>query len=153
MPAVFPAANHSKKTMLVVDASVAVKFVAAEPDSDLAEPLILSSDLLVAPDWLLVEVGHALRRKQVEDGLGSADASRGVATVADFFDDLRPCRDLIAGAFLLSERLEHAIYDCIYLELALRESSILVTADTKFVSAARRAGMGQSVVLLADFAA
>lgn len=139
--------------MLVVDASVAVKFVAPEPDSALAETLITAPDPLVAPDWMLVEVAHALRRKQVEEGLGRAEAAAGLATIADFFDDLPASRDLIAGAYQLSVRLEHAVYDCVYLELALREHSVLVTADNKFVNAARRAGLGASIIPLAEFRA
>lgn len=139
--------------MLVVDASVAVKFVAPEPDSALAETLISAPDPLIAPDWMLVEVGHALRRKQADEGLGLIEAAEGLATIAEFFDDLRPSRDLIAGAYQLSARLEHAIYDCVYLELALREHSVLITADRKFLNAARRAGLGASVMLLADFSA
>lgn len=139
--------------MLVVDASVAVKFVAPEPDSDLTETLISAPDPLIAPDWMLVEVGHALRRKQADEGLSLAKATAGLATMADFFDDLRPSRDLIAGAYQLSARLEHAICDCIYLELAIREHSVLVTADKKFVNAARLAGLSASVILLSDFSA
>lgn len=137
--------------MLVVDASVAVKFVVPEPDSDAAEALIAAPYPLVAPDWLLVEVGHALRRKQAEEGLDPAKAAAGFATMSDFFDDLRPSRELIAGAYELSARLDHAIYDCVYLELAVRERTVLVTADRKFTSAARRAGLGSSVILLADY--
>lgn len=137
--------------MLVVDASVAVKFITTEPDSHLAESLILSPELLVAPDWLLLEIGHALRRKQVDEGLGSAEAVRGIATVADFFDDLLPCGDLLAGAFQLFMQLEHAIYDCIYLELAMRERALLVTADRKFVNAAVRRGLARHVRLLAEY--
>ena len=43
-------------------------------------------------------------------------------------------------AFALAIRLSHSLYDCLYLALAIRSDSSLVTADDRFAKAAVRAG-------------
>ncbi len=45
--------------MLVIDASVAIKWVLAEPDSATAEALLTSGARLMAPDLLVTEVVNA----------------------------------------------------------------------------------------------
>jgi predicted nucleic acid-binding protein len=52
---------------------------------------------------------------------------------------LTPTDDLVSEANRLSWSLDHPIYDCLYIALALRENSTLVTADAKQFAAARKA--------------
>ena len=55
---------------------------------------------------------------------------------------------LIPSAFRLALELEHPLYDCIYLALAVETKAKLITADGKFVTACQRGGYGGHVSLL-----
>jgi predicted nucleic acid-binding protein len=51
---------------------------------------------------------------------------------------LRPLRPLAARAAALARKLDHPVYDCLYLALAEAEGAPLVTADRRFLPLARR---------------
>lgn len=70
--------------MLVVDASVAVKFITAEAGSDAAHEIIVSADVLIAPDWLLVEVASAMWKKVKRSQLLKIHAEDNMASLPEF---------------------------------------------------------------------
>jgi predicted nucleic acid-binding protein len=131
--------------MLVVDASVALKFITEEPKSADARTLLAAPDPLIAPDWMLAECASGLAKKVGANGLSKASAEAGLAALPQFFFRLHPTLELLGPSLDLSVRLGHALYDCLYLALALREEATLITADLKFEKAARRGGFAAHV--------
>lgn len=130
---------------LVVDASIAVKFLVKEPGNEEARRLLTIPDPLIAPDWILVEAANTFWRKVKSSELLIIHAERHLADLPEFFETLYPASELIADALSLSFRLRHAVYDCIYLALALREDCRLVTADQEFAAAMKKAGFSNSL--------
>ena len=122
---------------LIVDASVAVKWFAAEPDSDKAEAILGSRDDLLAPDLVLAELGNALRKKVALGLVTTRQAIDAVRRAPTFFYRLYPLPDLAARATEIAIDLQHPIYDCFYLALAERERLPLVSADTPLLAAGR----------------
>src|SRR5260221_9458087 len=125
--------------MIVVDASVAVKWFYPEEREASAQRLIEGGERLLAPALIRVEVAAALV-KRARTGVVSAQmasrildmwfaASGGQLVI--FPDE----QDLPAASRLALE-LQHPIYDCVYLALAQRHDIPLITADAVF---ARRA--------------
>lgn len=121
---------------IVVDASVALKWVIDEPDSDIADTL-LDEDLSAPALWLL-EAANALW-KLVRRGDLTSDQARTrrlelqnapVATSAIETD--------IAAAIDLAILLSHPVYDCLYLAAAVRENTYVVTVDRRFHAAAQQ---------------
>lgn len=53
-----------------------------------------------------------------------------------------------AAAVLATAELEHPVYDCVYLALALERDTELVTADGRFTHALRAHGRYQETVRL-----
>jgi predicted nucleic acid-binding protein len=136
-------------TMLVVDASVAVKWFAREVLTEEARELLTSTDELVAPDWLLVEAASTFWKKVKKGEMLSIYAERHIDDLPLFFVRPYPARELAAEALRLAVNLKHSVYDCIYLALAERERLPLVTADVDLAAAARRSIAPVEVRLLA----
>jgi predicted nucleic acid-binding protein len=125
--------------VLVVDASVAVKWFVAQPGSAAALLLVRSHEELIAPDFLLLEVANAFWRS-VRGGLMNAeDAGAALSQAPSLFERLYPASELAEEAFGMAVGLKHPVYDCAYLALAKREGAPLVTADK------RLAALGQTV--------
>jgi predicted nucleic acid-binding protein len=121
---------------IVIDASVAVKWVCAEPDSDQA--VALQTETLIAPTLWLAEAGNALwRRVRIGDIQGDEALARLArlhrAPVASL-----PMEPLLDRALALAVELNHPIYDCLYLALAVHHDTHAVTADRRFAAAAQR---------------
>lgn len=124
----------------MVDASVAVKWIAQENESELSDTLLSRTDL-IAPDFMLVEVANALRRKVYEGDVSAEQAKAGLKFIRDKVA-LRPLDPAILDRGLdLSVDMYHPVYDCIYLALAEAENAMLVTYDFELVGRAAEHGL------------
>jgi predicted nucleic acid-binding protein len=120
--------------MIIVDASVALKWVMPEEDSSAARTLQQSE--LAAPDLWIIEVANALWRRVVQKELSQKEAASRLAWLRRAPVRPIPASDLIEDAFRIATELKHPVYDCIYLAGALREEAKVVTADVRFTNAA-----------------
>jgi predicted nucleic acid-binding protein len=137
-------------TSVVSDASVVVKLLTPEQDSDRADLLIRRHDL-VAPELLLAELGNTIWSR-VHGGLDMDIAADLLASALDLPLDLRSIRPLMARALAIAAAAHHPVYDCIYLALAESLDIPLVTADQRFLGALHRASLQTvAVTALADF--
>ena len=134
---------------LVVDASVAVKFMVRENDTDQARRLLSIDDPLIAPDWLLIEAANTFWKKVKRSELLAIHAERHLHDLPTFFERLYESRGLAEDALRWSLRLRHPVYDCLYLALAVRERCKLITADKAFYSVAMGGGGAEHIELLA----
>jgi predicted nucleic acid-binding protein len=131
---------------LVVDSSVAVKWWIAEADSALATSLT-EGRTLIAPDFLSVECANILW-KHVRRG----EITQATATAALMMLQAAPISrtrdtDLVSDAQRLSADLDHPVYDCLYLALALRHGIPVVTADRRFAALAERSRILQGALI------
>jgi predicted nucleic acid-binding protein len=138
-------------TRLVVDASIAAKWVVQE--SGTSEALALRKHALLAPDLLVAECANIFWKKTVRGEMTPEEASAAAALLERADIELAPMRTLMAPATTWAIRLNHAAYDCVYLALAEREGVAFATADLSFVAKVRQAGATPSVMSLAEAAA
>jgi predicted nucleic acid-binding protein len=137
----------------VVDASTALKWVLQEDGSEAAAALLDGRPLHV-PTLLFAEVGNALWSAVRRGRLTPAEAADALHLVGS-----APLR-LPAGEVALANRalelallLDHPVYDCIYLALALQHEVPVVTADRRFAQAAARVPEAAPFVRLLGVAA
>jgi predicted nucleic acid-binding protein len=126
---------------VVIDASVAVKWVLSEAGSESADSLL--DDELIAPVFWLVEAANALWRRA---RLGQIEIEEAQARLAEL--EVAPVASLGIGPYLspaLSIALElgQPIYDCLYLAVALAHGTHVVTADRRFAAATLSAHPGR----------
>jgi len=122
--------------VVVVDASVAVKWVVNESGSDRAR--LLSQTRLEAPDLLPVECANKLWKEVRLRDLGREQASARLELLLRAPVSLAESRRLLDSALRLALDLHHPVHDCVYIALALRRDIPLVTADEGLVAAARK---------------
>ncbi|KQY35797.1 hypothetical protein ASD21_00955 [Caulobacter sp. Root1455] len=123
---------------LVVDASVALKWVLAEPGQAAADALL--DDDLIAPSLWLLEAANALWRRNLRGELSVGEAEERLSELFNAPVTSIPIEEDLAAAAALAQRLGHPVYDCLYLALAIREQTYVVTADRRFWRVAQTAG-------------
>ncbi|WP_010161337.1 type II toxin-antitoxin system VapC family toxin [Sphingomonas sp. PAMC 26617] len=124
--------------MIVVDASLAVRALLREPDTDQALRFLeRNADQLVAPDLLLTEVCGAIVRavnsRSMRQDEGLIVIREWTAAIRDrlvFLYRLTP--DRLEAASTLAITLGHPVADCLYMALALELGADLATCDIKF---------------------
>jgi predicted nucleic acid-binding protein len=127
--------------MLVVDASVAVKWFIQQKASEEARALAGPHSVLLAPELVLAEIANALWKYVRSDRVKSEDARIMLARAPAAFTQLTPLSEIALPAFDLAASLNHPVYDCCYIALARREAAPLVTADKRLAHAAQASGI------------
>ena len=126
-------------SLCVIDASALLRLMTAQPEAEALEQQLTAASLVIAPALLLTEVANVLwklqRAKALPDGADPQDLLR---TAAELVDHLEPDRSLQAEALALAIRLNHPVYDCLYLALARREAATLVSCDQRLLSLAQQ---------------
>ncbi len=117
-------------TRFVVDASVAIKWVVEEPETDGALQLWRTSELL-APNLLVAEASNILWKAVGRGELTAEVALLAVDTLLASEITLTPMETLMKRATDLAISFDHPAYDCFYLALAEVEGCPLVTADLR----------------------
>lgn len=117
----------------VVDANVGVKWVVPEELSDQASSLM--GENLVAPSLWLSECANVLWVKARKEELSSVEAMECFDLIRHSPVRLIPVEDLFPLAMTLALRVDHPVYDLLYLAAALERDMPLVTADGLFVKA------------------
>ena len=133
---------------LVVDASVAVKWLVEEEHSDAADRLLGGNHELFAPRLMASEVGNALWRKVRMGELERSRAGALAAAISEMAVRWTEDEEVGPDAVRLSLALNRPVYDCVYLALAHRLGATLVTADIRFVNALAETEHGATVVTL-----
>lgn len=131
--------------VVVVDASVALKWVVTEDGSDAANEILdraLTAECtLAAPEHLLGEVGNGLRKRVAQQVLSPGDALAAFDSIGQLG------LELIAGPDRWQRTLRSALdwglttYDALYLLLAQDLATDLITADGRLLESARRHGL------------
>jgi len=137
--------------LVVLDASVAIKWYVREDNSDEALELLDAKLLFFAPDLLFVEVAGALIRQHREyHQLTEDDVRRSIGDVLRAGIEVIPSRTLLSRAVEIALALGHLVRDCFYLALAERWESVMITADLQLIEKARRANLEKYVIALAN---
>jgi predicted nucleic acid-binding protein len=127
---------------VVVDASLAIKWVVEEPYSPEAERLLegwKDEDVrTVAPGLLPYEVANALYKRVLQGDMSADDARRGVEAILEAGPMLLDHTSVHGEAIGLAQELgRRAAYDTHYLALARKEDCECWTADRRFWEAAK----------------
>lgn len=118
-------------TPLVVDSSVAIRWLIYEDGSPAAEDL--RGQDLHAPTFLRVEAGNVLRTLSSRGALTGSQAREAFDLLLEApvtWHELDG--EVMYGALEIGLALGHPIYDCLYLALAIDLGASLVTADRRF---------------------
>jgi len=131
--------------VVVLDASIAVRWVVEEEGSDQAAALLERELSWIAPRLLLTEVASALRRKSADAGLAHTLASQALDALLQAVTDgvvrLANDEEIVAPALLIALSTGHKLPDCLYLALAERAGARLATADGRLARLARSRGV------------
>ena len=132
----------------IVDASVALKWVCDEEGSDRAATL-LDGRPLASPSLWLVEAANALWSRAQRGELSVAEAEERIIELAGAPVEAIDAQEITPSAFNLACALKHPVYDCLYLEVAIRTSGRVITADRRFYAAVQsHAYFGSMIALL-----
>lgn len=124
---------------LVIDASVAVKWVVEEEGTQAALAL-RGQTKLIAPELLVAECANILWKKIQRNELSQDEGFLAAKLLQGADVELLPMRSLLHVATRMAVDLNHPAYDCVYLALATEYDCQFATADERLL---RKLGQSQ----------
>ncbi|HLZ75354.1 type II toxin-antitoxin system VapC family toxin [Phenylobacterium sp.] len=134
--------------LCILDASIAVKCLVDEADSDLARAALANCTDWTAPDLIFLEVASVAVKSMRRGWLDRPQAAAMVAALPRILAEVVPSDELAAAAFQLAADHGFSAYDAAYLALAIDRKAQMLTADLKLAERARLAGLGHLVATL-----
>jgi predicted nucleic acid-binding protein len=134
---------------IVLDASVAVKWVLHEEHWVTARRL-LSTSRLLAPHLLWAEVGNILWKRHRRREASVEEVRQMLADVRELPVTTFAHWPLLPDALDLAVSLDQTVYDCLYLALAETRQSVMVTADRRFCDAVRDSMWADRIMWIED---
>jgi predicted nucleic acid-binding protein len=119
-------------SVLVVDASVVVKWFVPEVHSEAARRWLVASHDYVAPDLLFPEAGNAVWKKVRRKELSPTQGRQLVADMSRVAVEVVAMGGLLPDALAVALRTNITVYDAMYLTLAVRLETKVITGDERF---------------------
>jgi predicted nucleic acid-binding protein len=117
---------------LVVDASVAIKWLLPEAYSDECLALLDRNVPIYVPDFLVSQVGNGLAKRVKTGDLKSGWAEEALAALLRLPLIHVPIAEIAHEAMSLAGHGKRPFHDAAYLALAVREDVPLITADWRW---------------------
>jgi predicted nucleic acid-binding protein len=121
--------------VFVVDASVVLKWFVPEIHSDAARRLLQLPHQYLAPDLLFAETANAIWKKIRRGELTGEQGQRLVDDIGAVAIEAVSCRVLASDAHALAVATGRTVYDALYLALAVRLQTRMITADERLATA------------------
>jgi predicted nucleic acid-binding protein len=121
-------------SVFVVDASVVIKWFVPEIQSDAARRLLELDHDYFAPDLLFAETANVVWKKIRRGELSSGQGQRLVRDLGTIAVETIACRALANDAYILANATRRSVYDAMYLALAVRLDTRMITADERVAS-------------------
>jgi predicted nucleic acid-binding protein len=129
-------------TVFVVDASVAAKWYLPEKDETLVAPArqllgdYLSNDVaFIVPDIFWPELGNIMWKAARVERITPDRSFSGLALLKDLNIPTYPSSDFLAEALQIALAHRRTFYDSLYVALAVRTKTNLITADERLANA------------------
>lgn len=121
-------------TLLVVDASVAVKWFVPQDHSERALALRNAGHQLIAPDLIHAEFANAMWKYVRANQLSADEAFEVLKNFQQTPLDIFQTAPILPAALHLAVASGSSVYDALYVALAAAHKCRLITADRKLIA-------------------
>jgi predicted nucleic acid-binding protein len=129
----------------VVDANVAAKWHIPELGDSIAQTILSSNEVLLAPAAIRLEVMSTIMRCVHDNRSSAVEAEHRCEAWQSQLEDreiiLLSDDELLKAAIGISISLKHYLVDCLYLEACRRTEAPLVTFDEELARKAKQIGV------------
>lgn len=137
-------------TKYVVDANVAIKWILPEIYSNLALRLRNPNYQLLVPDFFFPEITNIFWKRVKKGEMTLQEARRDLRVMQGIPLQISPSFPLMSQALDIATRVDQAVYDCVYLTLAIKHNCQMVTADQRFYNAVKNDNFSTSLCWITE---
>ena len=136
--------------LVVVDACVVMKLYFEEKHSDEAEWLFQQGMSLLAPSIIWPECANVIWKQHRNGDLSEKNAFAIAEEMLSLPLRLHDSVDLLSDGLKVAMQFDRAVYDSLYVALAVKTDAVMVTADKRLVNALAGGPLEKYVMWLGD---
>ena len=137
-------------SILVIDASVAIKWFLPETHSINAIRLLTAGYELLAPDLVFAECGNVLWKKWLRGELEPEVIPAVLGDLGRMNLHIVPTSTIVDEAARIAVTYRRSFYDSVYLAVAATSSGRMITGDEKLCNALQGTPMANMVTSIGD---
>ena len=137
-------------SLRIVDASVVAAAFFREQYAAAARAVLTGGDELHAPDLIHAELANVIWKRHGRGEIDDAEARELLADILRLPLQITPSVELVEPALELALRTRRTVYDCLYLALAVRTSSTMITADKRLTNALSASPLAKHVAWVGE---
>ncbi len=119
----------------VIDASVIAASLLQEELEGYATALLASNRVQMAPAIIFPEFGNVLWKRFRRQEINEVEAEKLLAVFSRLPLRITASEKLIESALQIAVQYDRTVYDSLYVALAVKTDSVMVTADKRLVNA------------------
>ena len=127
--------------MIVLDCSAAMEMALGTEEGLCLRDLFLPEERCIAPSFLQVELANVIWKHVLKGYVDEGNMSPLFACAVSLVDEYYPDEDLLEESLREGRRMDHSVYDLLYLILARRTGATLFTCDKKLQTLCRSQGI------------
>jgi len=127
--------------IVVLDASAGIEIVLSRSDAMKYETIITNASKVISSDLYKAEVANVLWKYHKSGLLNKNEVTQRLHYCTELVDEFIDIDENNEEALNEGIRIDHSIYDLLYLTLARRNGAILLTQDKKLKNIAKENGI------------
>lgn len=131
-------------TFYIVDASIVAEYILTGPYTSYTRAFFrgaLRGDLFTTPEWCLTECTNVIWKAVRFRGMPASDAEWALKNLKALPLKRAATKSILSTALAIGLKHHLAIYDSVYIALALRTQHTFITIDTKQAAVATAEGV------------
>ncbi|MCL2757023.1 MAG: type II toxin-antitoxin system VapC family toxin [Coriobacteriia bacterium] len=127
--------------MIVLDCSAAVHIAQRTLEGNALRSLIVTTDVIISSELLFIESASTYAKYVRSGAFDENTAQKYLQATVSLVERFVPIQENYLEAFHESLRLNHSVYDMLYLTLARRNAATLATFDAKLRALCEQQGV------------
>lgn len=136
--------------IVIVDASVAIKWFLLERYSRDADRWLEEKYKFTVPDFIVIEISNVLWKKRFIGELERDECFEIDSNLQKIISTIESSRKYLPDALEKSLVLNHPVYDCVYLAMAVAYNTIELTADRQFYERVKNSKWANHILWIED---
>jgi predicted nucleic acid-binding protein len=133
----------------VVDASVIAAAMFQEQHAASARKILENGETLLAPDLIFSEIANVIWKRFIRNEINANEADQLLEDFLKLPLHIVFSSGLVDSALRLAIQTRSTVYDCLYLALAIREKTEMVSAEQRLANALSAGPLAGFIVSLA----
>jgi predicted nucleic acid-binding protein len=127
--------------IITLDVSAAIELVMGLPKQSIIKSELENADLIISPSLYIYEASNAMWKYNKIKNYPENIIMHKIRHTLELIDQFVDANDIYEEAISMSCKIDHPVYDTMYLITCRRKNGYIMSLDSRLVKAAKKTGI------------